>query len=394
MNMLRMSDLNLQHQRVIIREDLNVPIKNNQITNDARIRVAIPTIKRALDAGAQVMILSHLGRPTPGLFDRDHSLAIVAERLSQLMDRDIPIVRDWLEGVDIAPGQAVLCENVRFNVGEKENDDTLAKKMGSLCDVFVMDAFATAHRAEASTCGIVKYAPTACAGPLLEKELNALNRGIENAKAPVVAIVGGAKISTKLKVLDRLSQKIDTLIVGGGIANTFIAAAGFDIGKSLYEADLIDEAERLLNQKNGAHIPLPLDVVVGTKLSDTSDHAIRDLNGIDADEKIFDVGPKTIKQYMKILQSAKTILWNGPIGVFEVKPFDKGTTALAQAIAQSDAFSIAGGGDTIAAIDQCGITEDISYISTGGGAFLKLLEGDILPAVHALQTHAKGKPLC
>lgn len=389
MGIFRMTDLDLQGKRVLIREDLNVPIKDNTITNDTRIKVAIPTIKRAIDANARVIITSHLGRPDEGTFDQEHSLAAVASHLSHLLGQDVPIVRNWLDGVDVEPGQAVLCENVRFNVGEKANSDDLAKKMANLCDIFVMDAFATAHRAEASTCGISKYAPVACAGPLLERELNALERGTKDAKTPIVAIVGGSKVSTKLNLLDALSKKIDTLIVGGGIANTFIAADGHDVGRSLFEEDLIDEAERLIKEPHIASIPLPTDVIVSDELSEDSEVFIREVDRIDVDEKIFDIGPKTTKQYAQIIKEAGTILWNGPVGVFEIKQFSKGTKAIAQAIAQSDAFSIAGGGDTIAAIDQFNIADKISYISTGGGAFLKFLEGKPLPAVEALLQHAE-----
>jgi phosphoglycerate kinase len=389
MSILRMADLVLSGKRVLIREDLNVPIKDNVITNDTRIRVAIPTIKRAINANAKVMILSHLGRPIEGVFDREHSLAAVAARLSDLLGQEVPIIHDWLDGVEIEPGQAVLCENVRFNSGEKENSEALSKKMAKLCDIYVMDAFATAHRSEASTCGITQFAPAACAGPLLEKELNALHRGFEEAKSPIIAIVGGSKVSTKLKVLESLSKKIDTLIVGGGIANTFIAAEGHDVGRSLYEADFLDEAERLTKQAHHADIPLPVDVIVADELSDEADSFTRDISLVGGDEKILDIGPATTKQYAKLIKEAGTILWNGPLGVFEIKQFSKGTKAIAQAIAQSDAFSIAGGGDTIAAIDQFGIADKISYISTGGGAFLSFLEGKPLPAVKALEQYAK-----
>jgi phosphoglycerate kinase len=384
-NVLQMTNLDLAGQRVLIRQDLNVPMLHNMISNDARIRAAIPTLQKALKAGAAVMVASHLGRPQEGIFDHAHSLAPVAERLSELLQRNVPLIKDWLYPVDIKPGDIVLCENVRFNVGEKENCPKLAKQMASLCDIFVMDAFATAHRAEASTCGISHYAKTACAGPLLANELDALGQGLATAKAPIVAIVGGSKVSTKLAVLDSLANKVDTLIVGGGIANTFVAAAGLDIGKSLYEPDLLDEAERLLQTKNKASIPQMEDAVLADSFSADADTSTRLINEVDADDKIFDIGPKTIAKYTTIIRQAKTILWNGPLGAFEIPAFSEGTRAIAHAIAESDAFSIAGGGDTIAAIDQYQLADKISYISTGGGAFLRYLEGKPLPAVTALQ---------
>lgn len=393
MSIIQMSDLDLNNQRVLIREDLNVPIVKGQITSDTRIRMALPTLQAALKAGARVMLLSHLGRPEEGFFDEEHSLAPVAACLSSLLGREVPLIRDWLTGVDITPGQIVLCENVRFNRGEKANDPELSKQIARLCDVFVMDAFATAHRAEASTCGVIEYAPLACAGPLLAEELQALKRGLESPKHPVVAIVGGSKISTKLPVLDSLSKKVDVLIVGGGIANTFLAAQGHDVGKSLYESDLIDEADRLLNLNTGATIPMPVDVVVAESFSAEAESYVKEIDQVDEDERILDIGPQTAKLYNTFIQKAGTILWNGPVGAFEIEQFSHGTRALGEAIAKSKAFSIAGGGDTIAAIDTFGLSEKISYISTGGGAFLSFLEGEALPAVVALEKHAKARTL-
>ncbi len=393
MSIIHMSDLDLSNQRVLIREDLNVPISKGHITSDARIRMALPTLQAALKAGARVMLLSHLGRPEEGFFDEEYSLAPIAASLSSLLDMEVLLVRNWLDGVDVAPGQMVLCENVRFNRGEKANDPELSKQIASLCDIFVMDAFATAHRAEASTCGVIAYAPLACAGPLLAQELDALKRGLESPKHPVVAIVGGSKISTKLPVLDALSKKVDVLIVGGGIANTFLAAQGYDVGKSLYEPDLIDEADRLINLKTGAKIPMPIDVVVAETFSAEAESYVKDIDQVDEDERILDIGPQTAKLYNTFIQKAGTILWNGPVGAFEIEQFSHGTRAIGEAIAKSKAFSIAGGGDTIAAIDTFGLGEKISYISTGGGAFLSFLEGEALPAVVALEKHAKERTL-
>lgn len=393
MTMIHMADIELNNQRVLIREDLNVPIKNQEITNDARIQAALPTIKAAIDAGAAVMVMSHLGRPEEGVFDQKYSLAPVAKRLSELLNQEVRLVQDWMYGVSVKPGEIVLFENVRFNIGEKANTPELAKQIASLCDVFVMDAFATSHRSEASTEGVTRYVSMACAGPLLTKELKALKKGLENPKAPVLAIVGGAKVSTKLKALNALSQKVDTLIVGGGMANTFLAAQGYEVGKSLYEEDLIDEADRLLSGDTKADIPLPADVVVAEKFSEDAESYDKDIAQVDEDEKILDIGPKTARLYRKIISKANTILWNGPLGAFEIEQFSHGTRAVAQAIAESDAFSIAGGGDTIAAIDQLDIADKISYISTGGGAFLTLLEGKKLPAITALEEHAREKTL-
>ncbi|MEO8402093.1 MAG: phosphoglycerate kinase [Gammaproteobacteria bacterium] len=391
MQIVKMSDLKLKGKRVLIREDLNVPIKNGVVTSDIRIKAALPTIKAALKAGASVMIMSHLGRPEDGSRDEHFSLAPVATRLSQLLKKEIPLITHWVNGFSMGENSVVLLENVRLNSGETNNGVELSQKMAKLCDVFVMDAFATSHRAEASTCGIIKYAPIACAGPLLVAELEALTKIMTNPKKPVVAIVGGSKVSTKLSLLDSLSQKVDCLIVGGGIANTFIAAEGYTVGKSLYEPDLIDEAERLTlaAKKRGADIPIPTDVIVGEKLSDDSDSSVRLVSQIDDYERIYDIGPDTTKVLIAIIKKAKTILWNGPVGAFEIDQFSKGTRAIAKAIAESSGFSVAGGGDTLAAIEAYGVADDIDYISTGGGAFLSFLEGKELPAIAALEARAK-----
>lgn len=391
MPLTKMSDVKLKGKRVLIREDLNVPLKNGEVTSDMRIRAAIPTIREALKAGAQVMIMSHLGRPEEGTYDEQFSLAPVARRLSKLLKIEVPLIQNWVKGFDLGNQQVVLLENVRFNDGEMDNTADLSQKMAKLCDVFVMDAFATSHRAEASTCGIIQYAPIACAGPLLLGELETLKKITDNPKHPIVAIVGGSKVSTKLALLDSLSQKVDSLIVGGGIANTFIAAEGYPVGKSLYEADLIDEAERLsINaKKRGAEIPIPTDVVVGEKLSEDAESSIRLVSQVDDNEKIYDIGPDTVKLFSAIIKKAKTILWNGPVGAFETPQFSKGTEAIAHAVAESKAFSIAGGGDTLAAIEVFGVGDKIDYISTGGGAFLSFLEGKPLPAITALEERSK-----
>lgn len=391
MSILKMSDLKLKGKRVLIREDLNVPLKHNVITSDIRIRAAIPTIKAALKAGAAVMIMSHLGRPDEGVFDEHFSLAPVAARLSELLNQEVPLIHKWINGVKVAEGQVVLLENVRFNKGETDNDNELSKKMATLCDVFVMDAFATSHREEASTCGIIAHAPIACAGPLLVSELEALTNIMQKPKKPVVAIVGGSKVSTKLSLLESLVAKVDFLIIGGGIANTFIAAEGYTVGKSLYEGDLIDEAERLtLTAKSrGAEIIVPTDVVVAEKLSDESESSPRLVSQVDDNEKIYDIGPDTIKRITAIIKKAKTILWNGPVGAFEVKQFSEGTEAVAKAIASSTGFSVAGGGDTLAAIEAYKVADKIDYISTGGGAFLTFLEGKPLPSIVALEERTK-----
>ncbi len=392
MKVLRMTDTDLRGKRVLIREDLNVPVKDGVVTSDARIRAALPTIRYAMDQHAQVFILSHLGRPKEGRYDETLSLQPVAVRLSELLGKPVPLRRDWLEGLECAPGTAVLCENVRFNTGEKKDDEQLARKMAALCDVFVMDAFGTAHRAEASTHGVVKFARTACAGPLLVGELEALERALEKPARPLVAIVAGSKVSTKLTLLESLLAKVDKLIVGGGIANTFLAAGGVPVGKSLCEADLIEVARRLMEQARarGAEIPLPTDVVVAKEFAATAHADVRSIHEVGADEMILDIGPDTADRLSAMLQGAGTILWNGPMGVFEFEQFGEGTKAIARAIARSKAFSLAGGGDTLAAIEKYGVEDGISYISTGGGAFLEFVEGKKLPAVAALEERASG----
>ncbi|MCX7074397.1 MAG: phosphoglycerate kinase [Methylococcales bacterium] len=387
MTILRMVDLDLAGKRVLIREDLNVPVKNGKITSDARIKASLPTIEFVLNAGAAVMLMSHIGRPTEGEYNPEYSLQPVAEHLAALLNKPVRLEKDWLDGIEIKAGEIVLCENVRFNVGEGKNNDELGKKMAALCDIFVMDAFGTAHRAQASTHAIAKFAPISCAGPLLASELDALSRALETPEKPVIAIVGGSKVSTKLTVLESLSRKVDQLIVGGGIANTFIAAAGFPVGKSLVEMDLLDEAKRLITAAKaaGSEIPIPTDVVCAKEFSEAAEATIKNVADIEADDLILDIGPVTSAHYAEILKSAKTIVWNGPVGVFEIEQFSHGTQTLAYAIAGSDAFSIAGGGDTLAAIDKYGINDQISYTSTGGGAFLEFLEGKELPAVTILQ---------
>ncbi len=389
MSILKMSDLPLAGKRVLIREDLNVPIKNGVITSDARIQAVIPTLRAALKAGAKVMIMSHLGRPEEGSFNAQLSLAPVAEYLAKHF-REVPLIQNWVNGFDMGDHSIVLLENVRFNSGEMANSTELARKMAKLCDIFVMDAFATAHRAEASTTGIIAAAPIACAGPLLLNELEALGRIMQNPAHPVVAIVGGSKVSTKLELLDALVKRVDCLITGGGIANTFIAAEGYTVGKSLYEPDLIDEAERLMitAKQRGAELPIPTDVVVSEKLSNEAESAVCLVSQIDDNEKIYDIGPDTIKYLTHIIKKAKTILWNGPVGAFEIEQFSVGTRAIAKAIAESDGFSVAGGGDTLAAIEAYGAAKDIDYISTGGGAFLAFLQGEPLPAIAALEARA------
>lgn len=387
--MRRMQDVELQGKRVLIREDLNVPVADGKVTSDARIRAALPTLERALEAGAAVLVMSHLGRPAEGAPAAEFSLAPVATRIAELLGRDVPLVRDWIDGVEVLPGDIALLENVRFLVGEKANDPTLSKKMASLCDVFVMDAFGTAHRAQASTCGVGDYAPVACAGPLLAAELDALDRALTDPRAPVVAIVGGSKVSTKLTVLEALAGKVDQLIVGGGIANTFIAAAGHPVGKSLYESDMLDMARSLVdNPDQRASIPVPVDVVVGREFSADAQPLRRPVGEVGADEMILDIGPQTAATFAELIAVAGTVIWNGPVGVFEFAPFSAGTKAIAVAIAKSDAFSIAGGGDTLAAIDKFRIGDGLSYISTGGGAFLEFVEGKTLPAVAMLERRA------
>jgi phosphoglycerate kinase len=384
-----MADVELSGKRVLIREDLNVPVADGVVTSDARIRAALPTIEAALAANAAVMLVSHLGRPTEGQPDDKFTLQPVADRLAELLGRDVPLVKDWLDGVDVDAGDVVLLENVRFLAGEKSCDDALSRKMAALCDVFVMDAFGTAHRAQASTYGVAEHAPVACAGPLLVGELEALAKALDNPARPMVAIVGGSKVSTKLNVLDALADVVDCLIVGGGIANTFIAAAGHCVGKSLYEADMLETASELAaNRDNRADIPVPSDVVVGDEFSATAKATIKTIDAVAADELILDIGPETAKRFAGILAGAGTIIWNGPVGVFEFDSFGAGTKALAEAIADSDAFSVAGGGDTLAAIDKYGLADQISYISTGGGAFLEFVEGKKLPAVEMLEKRA------
>ena len=387
---LRMADLDLRGKRVLIREDLNVPVQNQQVTSDARIRAALPTIETARRAGARVMVMSHLGRPEEGVHDAEFSLAPVAARLSELLGVKVRLVRDWLDGVDCEPGQVVLLENVRFNEGEKKNRDELARRMAALCDVYVMDAFATAHRAEASTHGVAKFAPVACAGPLLTSELEALEKALDAPKRPLVAIVGGSKVSTKLTVLENLLGKVDRLIVGGGIANTFLAAAGHPIGKSLHEADMVGVARELLARSHGSQveIPLPSDVVVAKEFAASAEADVKGVDEVVATDMILDIGPDTADRFAATLKGAGTIVWNGPVGVFEFDQFGEGTRVLALAVASSPAFSIAGGGDTIAAIEKYGVGEDISYISTAGGAFLEFLEGKKLPAVDVLEQRA------
>lgn len=381
----------LKGKRVLIREDLNVPVKDGKVTSDARIRAALPTIKMALKAGASVMLLSHLGRPVEGERTPEFSLAPVAACLADLLGRPVPLEADYLKGIPLKDGTLVLCENVRFNKGEKQNSDDLGRSYAALCDVFVMDAFGTAHRAEASTHAVAKFAPVACAGPLLENELNALEKAVANPARPMVAIIGGSKVSTKLTILEALTSKVDKLIVGGGIANNFIAAAGYPVGKSLYEPDLVDEARRLMDAANakGGAIPLPVDVVVAGEFSETSPAVIKNVADVADGDMILDVGPKTAALYAEIIKNAGTVVWNGPVGVFEMAPFSKGTEELCKAVAASKAFSIAGGGDTLAAIDKFGVEKDISYLSTGGGAFLEFLEGKTLPAVAILEERGK-----
>ena len=392
MSVIRMSDLDLNGKRVLIREDLNVPVKYGKVTSDARLKAAVPTIELALKQGAKVMVMSHLGRPEEGVFDQESSMQPVVDYLAQALAASVRLAADYLGGIDVAAGEVVVFENVRFNKGEGKNDDALAQKLAALCDVFVMDAFGTAHRAQASTHGVAKFAPVACAGPLLVAELDALAAALKNPKRPLVAIVGGSKVSTKLTVLESLSGIVDQLIVGGGIANTFIAANGNNVGKSLYEADLVPEAQRLMAQAKarGGNIPVPTDVVVGQAFSETTVATLKSVAAVDDADMIFDIGPDTTAELVDILKAAGTIVWNGPVGVFEFDQFSAGTKALAQAIADSDAFSIAGGGDTLAAIDKYNIADKVSYVSTGGGAFLEFLEGKTLPAVAILEQRAKA----
>ncbi|CAD5377626.1 phosphoglycerate kinase [Pseudomonas sp. OF001] len=387
MTVLKMTDLDLAGKRVLIREDLNVPVKDGVVKSDARIVASLPTIKLALEKGAAVMVCSHLGRPTEGEFSAENSLQPVADYLSKALGREVPLVSDYLGGVDVQPGQVVLFENVRFNKGEKKNSDELAQQYAALCDVFVMDAFGTAHRAEGSTHGVAKFAKVAAAGPLLAAELDALGKALDKPARPMVAIVAGSKVSTKLDVLNSLAEICDQLIVGGGIANTFLAAAGYKVGKSLHEADLLDTAKAIAAK---VAVPLPVDVVVAKEFAETAEATVKLIGDVADDDMILDIGPQTAAMFGEMLKASQTILWNGPVGVFEFDQFGNGTKVLAQAIAESPAFSIAGGGDTLAAIDKYGVAERISYISTGGGAFLEFVEGKVLPAVAVLEERAKA----
>ncbi|MCU1188826.1 phosphoglycerate kinase [Stenotrophomonas maltophilia] len=386
MSIVRMTDLDLSGKRVLIRQDLNVPIENGCITSEQRITASLPTLKRALEQGAAVMVTSHLGRPKEGVWSEADSLAPVAQRLSELLGREVPLVRDWVDGVEVQPGQLVLLENCRMNVGEGKDDEALSKKYAALCDVFVMDAFGTAHRAQASTHGVIRFAPVAAGGPLLMAELDALAQALDAPAKPLLAIVAGSKVSTKLELLANLVGKVDQLIVGGGIANTFIAAAGYNVGKSLYEPDLLDTAKKIVAdaKARGADIPLPVDVVTAKQFMPDAVAEVKAVDAVAEDDLILDIGPQTAAQYAQLIEKAGTVVWNGPVGVFEFEAFSKGTEALARAIASSKAFSIAGGGDTLAAVDKFDIAQQVSYISTGGGAFLEFLEGKTLPAVAAL----------
>ncbi len=390
MSMLRMADLDLAGKRVLIREDLNVPVKDGQVTSDQRITAALPTIKLALDSGAALMLMSHLGRPKEGVWTEEDSLAPVAKRLSELLGFDVPLIKHWLDGVQVAPGKAVLLENCRMNIGEAKDDETLSKKYAALCDIFVMDAFGTAHRAQASTHGVIAQAKIACGGPLLMAELDALAKALQNPARPLIAIVAGSKVSTKLELLSNLVGKVDQLIVGGGIANTFIAAMGYDVGKSLCEHDLLDIAKKIMSdaKARGADIPIPTDVVVAPNFAADAPATIKQVNEVNSDDMILDIGPDTAARYAEMIKNAGSVIWNGPVGVFEFDAFGKGTEVLAKAIAQSNAFSIAGGGDTLAAVDKYGVEAGINYISTGGGAFLEFCEGKQLPAVTALMKRA------
>ena len=388
--MLKMEDVDLAGKRVLIRQDLNVPFVNGEVSSAGRLKASVPTIRAALDAGARVMVMSHLGRPKEGQPDDEHSLAPVARYLSELLRCDVPLAKDWLDGVEVGEGEIVMCENVRFNVGEKSNDEALSRRMADLCDVFVMDAFGTAHRAQASTEGVARFAPVACAGPLLSAEVESLEAALGDPERPLVVIVGGSKVSSKLELLESLANVADQLIVGGGIANTFLAAAGHNVGASLYEPDLVGAA-RLVDREirsRGGYIPLPTDVIAATEVSPEAHPEVRPVTEVEDDEMILDVGPATRDAFADILVNAGTIVWNGPVGVFEFDQFGEGTRILGQAIAASSAYSIAGGGDTLAAVDKYNIASDVSYISTGGGAFLEFLEGKDLPAVSVLEACA------
>ncbi len=391
MSIVRMTDLDLTGKRVLIRQDLNVPIEEGRITSEQRILASVPTLKLALAQGAAVMVVSHLGRPKEGTWTAEDSLAPVAQRLSELLKTDVPLVRDWVDGVEVKPGRIVLLENCRMNVGEGKDDEALSKKYAALCDVFVMDAFGTAHRAQASTHGVIRFAPVAAGGPLLMAELDALAKALAQPARPLLAIVAGSKVSTKLELLTSLVDKVDQLIVGGGIANTFIAAAGYGVGKSLCEPDLIETANRIVAaaKARGADIPLPSDVVVAKQFMPDAEATVKAVDAVAEDDLILDIGPDTAARYAALIAKAGTVVWNGPVGVFEFDAFSRGTETLAKAIAASPAFSIAGGGDTLAAVDKYGIADQVGYISTGGGAFLEFLEGKVLPAVAALE--ARGQ---
>ncbi len=390
--LVKIADLDLSGKTVLIREDYNVPIKEGVITSDVRIRATLPTLTQVLEAGAKIILVSHLGRPVAGEYDEALSLAPVAKSLSDFLEIDVPLIKDWVNGIDMENHQVVLCENVRFEQGETKNDDELARRMGRLCQVYINDAFATAHRAQASTHGVAKYAAISAAGPLLINELKALTKALREPATPLIAIVGGAKVSSKLTILETLSEKVDQLIVGGGIVNTFLKAAGYEVGKSLYEADLVEVASKLMKQaeENGCQIPLPIDVICGKEFDEKTVAVTKLISDVEADDMIMDVGPETSKQLNHLIAKAKTIVWNGPLGVFEFNQFSQGTKNLAEAIAESNAYSIAGGGDTIAAISTFNIEDKISYISTGGGAFLEFLEGKKLPAIEILEEAARA----
>ncbi|HEU0197903.1 MAG TPA: phosphoglycerate kinase [Nevskiaceae bacterium] len=390
MSILRMTDLDLAGKRLLIRQDLNVPMHEGRITSDARLRASLPTLKLALDRAASVLVISHLGRPTEGVFDPEHSLTLVAAWLSQALGRSVPLVTNWIDGLALAPGQIVVGENTRFLKGEKKDDETLARRMAALCDIYVMDAFGTAHRAQASTHGVARFAPVACAGPLLTAELDALGKALATPKRPLAVIVGGSKVSTKLALLENLADVADQIIIGGGIANTFLAADGHPVGKSLFEPDMLDTARRIRDKirARGGDLPLPEDVVVAPEFSAEAHAEVCSVDAVEADQMILDIGPRTSRHLAALLQDCGTIVWNGPVGVFEYDSFAAGTRSLAEAIAHSSAFSVAGGGDTLAAIDKFGVADRIGYISTGGGAFLEFLEGKKLPAVAALEARA------
>ena len=391
-DLIKINDLDLSGKRVLIREDYNVPLKDGKVEDDTRIRASLPTLQEILEAGAKIMIVSHLGRPQEGQYDENFSLAPIASCLSKLLGKEVPLVKNWINGVNFDKHDIVLCENVRFEKGEKSNDDDLARKMAALCQVYVNDAFATAHRAQASTFGVAKYAPVGCAGPLLIAELKTLSTILREPEKPLLAIVGGSKVSTKLTILESLSDKVDQLIVGGGIANTFLKAAGHNIGNSLYEPDLVVAAAKLISimKERGNEIPLPVDLICAKEFNENAKASVKKIDQIENDDLIMDIGPETAANFAELVKKAKTIMWNGPLGVFEFKQFSRGTLALAEAIAKSDAFSIAGGGDTLSAISKFGVAKNISYISTGGGAFLEFLEGKKLPAVQILEESARA----